>query len=124
MRLLFLLPFAPRRDVANGGARVLTQFLTEISLRHKVAILYFREADEPGADLFFHERCEWVEEVVRPASKKSLLARLTRDRCDVLFIDQRDNVFGASRRDWTAANHTCQAGDGFHRFRVMGVQAA
>ena len=78
MRLLFLLPFAPRRDVANGGARVLMQFLTEISVRHKVAILYFREADEPGADLFFHERCEWVEEVVRPASKKSWLARLAR----------------------------------------------
>ena len=40
--------------------------------------LAFSEADEPGADLFFHERCEWVEEVVRPASKKSLLARLAR----------------------------------------------
>ncbi len=78
MRLLILLPLAPRRDAANGGARVLTQFLTEITARHKVAILYFREADEPGADPFFLERCEYVEEVVRPASRKSFRARLAR----------------------------------------------
>jgi len=78
MRLLMLLPFAPRRDATNGGARVLTQFLTEITSRHQVAILYFREADEPGADLFFHERCERVEEVVRPASNRSLPALVAR----------------------------------------------
>ncbi|HSJ87707.1 MAG TPA: glycosyltransferase family 4 protein [Anaerolineales bacterium] len=78
MRLLILLPLAPRQDATNGGARVLTQFLMEITVRHRVAILYFREADEPGADLFFHERCERVEEIVRPASRKSLLARVTR----------------------------------------------
>ena len=76
--MLFLLPFAPRQAATNGGARVLTQFLTEITLRHKVAILYFREAGEPGADPLFHERCEYVEEVVRPASRKSLLARVKR----------------------------------------------
>ena len=78
MRLLLLLPLAPRRDATNGGARVLTQFLMEITSRHRVAILYFREADEPGADLIFHERCERVEEVVRPASKRSLRARVNR----------------------------------------------
>jgi glycosyltransferase involved in cell wall biosynthesis len=78
MRLLILLPLAPRRDATSGGARVLTQFLEEITARHKVAILYFREADEPGADPFFQGKCEWVEEVVRPASKKSLLALVAR----------------------------------------------
>lgn len=78
MRLLILLPLAPRLGATNGGARVITQFLTEITSRHEVAILYFREANEPGADPFFRERCVHVEEVVRPASKTSLLARLAR----------------------------------------------
>ena len=76
MRLLLLLPLAPRLSASNGGARVITQFLTEITARHKVAVVYFREASEPGADLFFRQRCEFIEEVVRPASKKSLQARL------------------------------------------------
>ena len=78
MRLLILLPFAPKLEAASGGARVTTQFLSEISSRHKVAVLYFREADESGADLFFHETCERIEEVVRPASEKSFWSRLTR----------------------------------------------
>ena len=78
MRLLILLPFAPRLDAASGGARVITQFLTEICSRYAVAILYFREENEPGADSFFRSRCERVEDVVRPASKRSLGARLTR----------------------------------------------
>jgi glycosyltransferase involved in cell wall biosynthesis len=78
MRLLILLPFAPKLEAANGGARVIMQFLSEITSRHKVAVLYFREAGESGADLFFHERCELIEEIVRPASKKSLWSRLIR----------------------------------------------
>jgi polysaccharide biosynthesis protein PslH len=78
MRLLFLLPLAPRLGATNGGARVITQFLTEITSRHEVAILYFREANEPGADPFFRKRCVHIEEVVRPASKTSLPARLAR----------------------------------------------
>jgi hypothetical protein len=78
MRLLILLPLAPRLEATSGGARVITQFLTEITSRHKVAVLYFREADQPGADLFFRERCELIEEVVRPASETSLWSRLTR----------------------------------------------
>ena len=78
VRLLLLLPLAPRLSAANGGARVITQFLTEITSRHTVAVLYFREASEPGADPFFRERCEYIEEVVRPASIKSFRARLVR----------------------------------------------
>jgi len=78
MRLLILLPFAPRRDATHGGARVITQFLTEMIVRHQVAILYFREADGLGADPFFRERCEYVEELLRPASKRSLGPRLLR----------------------------------------------
>lgn len=78
MRLLILLPFAPKLEATSGGARVVTQFLSEITSQHKVAVLYFREADQSGADQFFHERCELIEDVVRPASEKSLWSRLTR----------------------------------------------
>ena len=78
MRLLLLLPLAPRLGATNGGARVITQFLTELTARHEVAILYFREANEPGADAFFRERCAYLEEVVRPASEMSVPARLAR----------------------------------------------
>ncbi|HSL30368.1 MAG TPA: glycosyltransferase [Anaerolineales bacterium] len=78
MRLLILLPFAPRRDATHGGARVITQFLTEMTSRHRVAVLYFREASEPGADSFFHQRCELLEEVVRPASHKHVRGLLAR----------------------------------------------
>jgi polysaccharide biosynthesis protein PslH len=69
LRLLLLLPFVPRLDAAHGGGRVLSQFLSEITVRHRVAILCFREAGEPGADPFFRERCELIEEVIRPASE-------------------------------------------------------
>lgn len=78
MRLLLLLPFAPRLDSAHGGGRVIAQFLTGITKRHRVAIVCFREAGEPGTDPYFRERCELVEEVIRPASEKSGAARLLR----------------------------------------------
>ncbi|MCQ3937010.1 MAG: hypothetical protein DPW18_08200 [Chloroflexi bacterium] len=78
MRLLLLLPFAPRLDAAHGGGRVIAQFLTGVMKRHRVALVCFREAGEPGTDPFFRERCELVEEIVRPASEKSGAARLLR----------------------------------------------
>lgn len=68
-RLLLLAPFAPRLEATHGGGRVLAQFLTEITARHEVAVLCFREADEPGADRWFRERCEVLEEIERPASR-------------------------------------------------------
>ena len=78
LKLLLLLPFAPRLDAVHGAGRVIAQFLSQITVRHSVAVLCFREADEPGIDSFFRQRCEVVEEVVRPSSKKSDKARLLR----------------------------------------------
>jgi polysaccharide biosynthesis protein PslH len=78
LRLLLLLPFAPRLDAPHGGGQVIAQFLSEITGRHKVAILYMRSSDEPGLDDFFHDRCELVEEVVRKPIGKSFSQRLQR----------------------------------------------
>jgi len=69
-RLLLLAPFAPRLEATHGGGRVLARFLTEITARHEVAVLCFREADEPGADRWFHERCQVLEEIERPSSRR------------------------------------------------------
>lgn len=106
MRLLILLPLAPRRGATNGGARVITQFLTEITARHEVAVLCFREVDEPGADPFFRERCEYIEEVVRPASKKSLRARLVRYLRLILSLLQRRPLWV---EDWLSAEFARRA---------------
>ena len=106
MRLLILLPLAPRLGATNGGARVLTQFLTEITARHKVAVLYFREADEPGADAFFRERCEYIEDVVRPASKKTLQGRLARYSRLILSLFLRRPLWV---EDWSSAEFARQA---------------
>jgi glycosyltransferase involved in cell wall biosynthesis len=68
MRLLLLPPFPPRADATHGGGRVVAGFLAEIAARHEVGVLCFRDADEPGADPSFRDRCAFVEEIVRPAS--------------------------------------------------------
>lgn len=73
-RLFLLLPFAPRLEPTHGGGRVLAQFLAEITARHDVAVLCFREAGEPGADGWFHERCEVLEEIERPSSRQTARA--------------------------------------------------
>jgi glycosyltransferase involved in cell wall biosynthesis len=78
LRLLLLLPFAPRLDAAHGGGRVLAWFLSKAANRHRVAILYLRGLDEPGVDDFIRERCELVQEVFRPSARNSFTGRLLR----------------------------------------------
>src|SRR5215211_3927563 len=78
MRLLILLPFAPRRDAAHGGGRVIAEFLSRLTARHQVAVLYLRRKDEPPADEFFRQRCVVLEEVVRPESKSTFPHRFLR----------------------------------------------
>jgi polysaccharide biosynthesis protein PslH len=126
LRLFLLLPFAPRLEATHGGARVISQFLTEITSRHTVAILCLREADEPGVDPFFRGRCELVEEVVRPSSKKSFPARFFRYLRLVLSLLQLRPVWVT---DWTSASfakQACLIAQKFHpdiiqaEFHVMG----
>ena len=78
MRLLILLPFAPRLDAAHGGGRVIAEFLTRVTERHEVAVLYLRRSEEAPADEFFRKRCRLLEEIVKPQSKNSFLHRLLR----------------------------------------------
>ncbi|MEM2125320.1 MAG: glycosyltransferase family 4 protein [Candidatus Methanosuratincola sp.] len=75
LRILLLLPFAPRLDAAHGGGRVLAQFLSELVNRHKVAVLYLRSPGEPIIDTYFRDRCALVEEVIRETNGKSFLSR-------------------------------------------------
>ena len=42
----------------------------------------------------------------------------------VSVVDQGDDVFGAARRHRRARDLARQAGHGFHRFGIMGMQAA
>ncbi len=77
-RLLLLLPFAPRRDAAHGGGRVLAEVLARLAQRHALAILHLRASEESPIDEILCERCEVVEEVVRPSGGLSLARRWSR----------------------------------------------
>jgi glycosyltransferase involved in cell wall biosynthesis len=78
-RLLLLLPFAPRLDAPHGGGRVAAQLVAELTRRHRVALVYFRGADEPPLDEVLRVRCEIVREVARPWSGRSFAARGVRN---------------------------------------------
>jgi glycosyltransferase involved in cell wall biosynthesis len=86
LRLLFLLPFAPRLDALHGGGQVMAQFLAAMTLRHRVALIYLRAPKEPPLDEIFTERCEWVEEVLRPWAGRSLVQWIVRNARLVAFL--------------------------------------
>jgi glycosyltransferase involved in cell wall biosynthesis len=65
MRLLFLAPFAPRRDGTHGGSRAVAELLVRLTERHRVALLHLRGPKEAPADGTLFERCESVREVAR-----------------------------------------------------------
>jgi polysaccharide biosynthesis protein PslH len=72
LRLLFLAPFAPRRDGSHGGGRAIAELLVRLAERHRVALVCLRGAAEPPADAALLERCEMVREVARPAGGGTL----------------------------------------------------
>jgi polysaccharide biosynthesis protein PslH len=65
-RLLFLLPFPPRLDAMHGGGRATAQLLAKLATRHRIAMLYLRAPADPPVDAILQERCELVEEIIRP----------------------------------------------------------
>ena len=77
-RLLFLVPFAPRLDAHHGGGRAIAQFLSALGKRHELGVLYLRSTDEPEIDPSVGARCEWTEEVRRPAAADDWADRLER----------------------------------------------
>jgi polysaccharide biosynthesis protein PslH len=67
MRLLFILPFAPRLRGHHGGARVTGQLLDALAARHDVAVLHLSEAGDAPVEEELRARCDLVEAVARPA---------------------------------------------------------
>jgi polysaccharide biosynthesis protein PslH len=68
LRLLVLVPHAPRLDAPHGG-RALASLLHRLAERHDVALVCIRGEDEPSVDDALRSRCSLVEEVSvrRPA---------------------------------------------------------
>lgn len=62
LRLLFAVPFSPRRD-ANHGGRVVAQLLLRLTERHRVAVVYLRRPVSPPMEPLLAGRCEVVEEI-------------------------------------------------------------
>lgn len=78
LRLLFLLPFAPRPDADHGGSRVMAELLIRLSRQHELALVYLRGAEEPPLDPQLRDRCALDREIRRPGTGDSPLAHLTR----------------------------------------------
>jgi polysaccharide biosynthesis protein PslH len=76
IRLLLILPFAPRLDADHGGGRLVGQFLWEVTKRCGVAVLYLRSPGEPPIDESLRDRCDLSEEVLRKPVGRSFFSRL------------------------------------------------
>jgi glycosyltransferase involved in cell wall biosynthesis len=61
LRVLALLPFAPRFDSPHGG-RATAEFLIRLARRHDVALLCLREPGEPQTEQALRDTCAFVEE--------------------------------------------------------------
>ncbi|MDE3050301.1 MAG: hypothetical protein KGJ48_10415, partial [Nitrospirota bacterium] len=80
LRLFFLLPFPPRLDATHGGGRTAAQVLAHLSTHHRIALMYLRAPADPPLDPILRERCELVEEVMRPNPGFSLASGRARIR--------------------------------------------
>ncbi len=78
LRLLVLAPFAPRLDAPHGGGRSIAQLVTELGLRHRVALLALRPEGDPQTDEHVRDRCELVEEFPLPGAGSSMASRWRR----------------------------------------------
>lgn len=78
LRLLVLAPFAPRLDSPHGGGRSIAQLITELGLRHRVALLALRPEGDPPVDDLVRERCELVEEIPLPGAGATMASRWRR----------------------------------------------
>jgi glycosyltransferase involved in cell wall biosynthesis len=78
LRLLVLAPFAPRLDAPHGGGRSIAQLVTELGLRHRVALLALRPEGDPPTDDRVRDSCELVEEVPVPGLGSTVASRWRR----------------------------------------------
>jgi polysaccharide biosynthesis protein PslH len=77
-RLLFVAPFAPRLDARHGGSRVIATLMARLATRHRVALTYLRDPDEPAVDAAIAQRCDLVAEVLRPWALSGRPVRVAR----------------------------------------------
>jgi glycosyltransferase involved in cell wall biosynthesis len=63
LRILVLLPFAPRLDAPHGG-RSTAALVARLAERHDVGLLCLRKPDEEPVDDLLRDRCDLVEEVM------------------------------------------------------------
>lgn len=66
LRLLFVLPFAPRLGGRHGGARVTGQLIDAMADRHEVAVVHLAERDDAPVEDVLRSRLALVERVDRP----------------------------------------------------------
>ena len=69
LRLLFVVPFSPRRDAHHGGGRAAAHLLRRIAERHRVALVYLRWSGSEPVDSDIAARCELVEELELDADR-------------------------------------------------------
>lgn len=65
-RLMFLTPFPPRLDAADGGARAMAQLLSRLARRHSVGVLSLCRKGDLPVDASLYRDCAWVEEIHYP----------------------------------------------------------
>jgi glycosyltransferase involved in cell wall biosynthesis len=80
LRLLFAVPFPPRRDSRHGG-RVIAQLMLHLADRHEVGIAYLRREGSPPLEPELEARCALVEEV---AASRHVVPEAWRHRLHVL----------------------------------------
>lgn len=72
LRLLFLLPFAPRLSGRHGGSRAVGQLVEQMARRHDVAVLHVAEPGDSPVDDELRRLCERIESPLpsaRPTSR-------------------------------------------------------
>jgi polysaccharide biosynthesis protein PslH len=74
LRVMVVVPFAPRRDSTHGG-RVVAQLLMRLAARHRVALVYLARPSSSSIEPELAALCEIVEEVPDEA-RRPLGARL------------------------------------------------
>jgi polysaccharide biosynthesis protein PslH len=76
LRILFLLPFAPRLEGRHGGARATGQVIAGLARRHQVAVVYLADPDEAPLEEELRDLCAVVEPVVRGRHRRRLRPKL------------------------------------------------
>jgi len=66
LRILYVLPFAPRADATHGGSRVAAQIISRMAARHHVAVMYLRASGEPSIQNELESCCELVQHIDVP----------------------------------------------------------